>query len=76
MADTIAFAFISNTSLYFIIPHRRYNVNIFQNWILIEYEYMGPKLAPAEGVIGLFNCKNQLKSILCFVILNMGNAIR
>ena len=40
-----------NTSLYFIILYRRLKVNIFQNWVLIEHECMGPKLTPAEGFI-------------------------
>ena len=40
-----------NTSLYFIIPYRCFNVNIFQNWVLIEHECMGPKLTQAEGFV-------------------------
>ena len=36
---------------YTIIPHRRLNVNIFQNWVLTEHEHMGPKLTQAEGFI-------------------------
>ena len=40
-----------NTSLYFIILYRCLNVNIFENWVLIEHEYMGPMLAQAEGFI-------------------------
>ena len=35
----------------FIIPHRYFNVNVFQNWVLTEHEYMGPNLTPAEGFI-------------------------
>ena len=49
--DFVLKEFISNTSLYFIIPHRCFNVNIFQNWVLIEHEVMGPKLTQAEGFI-------------------------
>ena len=36
---------------YFIIQHRYFNVNVFQNWVLTEHEYMGPNWTHAEGFI-------------------------
>ena len=44
MADKIAFAFNFHTSLYFIIPHRCFNVNIFVKRVC-------PILTVAEGFI-------------------------
>ena len=40
-----------NTSLYFIVPRCRFNVNIFEILVLMEHEYMGPKLTQAEGMV-------------------------
>ena len=37
--------------LYFIIAHCCCNVNIFQNWVLMEHKCMGPILTAAEGFI-------------------------
>ena len=42
---------MNSTSLYLIILYRRFIVNIIQNWVLMEHEYMGPNLTPAEGFI-------------------------
>lgn len=37
--------------LFFIIPHRCFDVNDFQNWALLEHKVMGPSLTHAEGMI-------------------------
>jgi len=42
---------INYTSLYFIIQYCLLKVNIILNWVLLEHEYMGPKLTHAEGFI-------------------------
>ena len=49
--DRVLKELISYTSLYCIILYRRLDVNVFQNWILIEHEVMGPKLTQAEGFV-------------------------
>ena len=35
----------------FIIPHGCFIVNNFENWVLIEHEYMGSNWTHAEGYV-------------------------
>ena len=51
MAESVIFAFISHTSLYFTITHRCFDVNVFQNWVVMEYQLMGSMLTHVESFI-------------------------
>ena len=41
----------TRSTSFFVILYRRLKVNVFENLVLMEHKYMGPKLTQAEGFV-------------------------